>query len=177
LCIEYDGYYYHRKRKKDEKKSRLLNQDGKKVIRIREFLDSNRILPALQAHDTILISYWYEESLEKLFWQLIDVLKKMVGDSRLHQQLETLDINPERDRQIIYQIARKNEREKSLAVKKPYHASYWHPEKNGIYSAYNVRPGSERIVWWYCKNCQKEWQQMVKIRTKSHYGCPFCRKY
>ncbi|PES34754.1 hypothetical protein CN497_19275 [Priestia megaterium] len=62
----------------------------------------------------------------------------------------------------------------SLANKNPLIASQWHPTKNGHLTAKDVTPGSDKKIWWHCKNGH-EWITNVYQRTgKGKTGCPFC---
>lgn len=62
--------------------------------------------------------------------------------------------------------------ERNLAVLNPGLASEWHPEKNGDLRPEDVRPKSNRKVWWQCSKGH-EWQAQVNNRAKGH-GCPYC---
>ena len=69
----------------------------------------------------------------------------------------------------------------SLHTKKPkLHTKYpklskeWHPKKNGQLTPKNITPGSNRKVWWTCKNGH-EWQAVVKNRVRGT-KCPFCSR-
>lgn len=59
----------------------------------------------------------------------------------------------------------------NLATINPQLAKEWHPTKNGTITASNVTPGSKRIVWWICSNCNYEWQTAVKERSRGR-NCP-----
>lgn len=56
----------------------------------------------------------------------------------------------------------------------PHLAAQWHPEKNGQLRPADVKPGSQRMVWWRCEEGH-EWVSLVKSRTQG-YGCPICHK-
>lgn len=63
----------------------------------------------------------------------------------------------------------------SLAALYPSLAKEWHPEKNGALSPKDVRPGTDRTVWWLCEkgHC---WRAAVCHRThrSKATGCPYC---
>lgn len=62
-----------------------------------------------------------------------------------------------------------------LATKKPDLAKEWHPTLNGDLTPYNVTCGSNKDVWWICKECGYEWPALIKNRSKSNgTGCPEC---
>ena len=58
-----------------------------------------------------------------------------------------------------------------LATVYPQIAAEWHPTKNGDLLPSEVNAGSEKKVWWLCKNGH-EWQSPI-IRRR-HHGCPYC---
>ena len=61
----------------------------------------------------------------------------------------------------------------NLAVVRPDLAKEWHPTKNGDLRPTDVKPKSNRKVWWLCK-MDHEWEAVVKNRTYGS-GCPYCR--
>lgn len=60
----------------------------------------------------------------------------------------------------------------SLYAKFPKLAKEWHPAKNGIITPSDVFPGSNKKIWWICKNGH-EWQAGVVHRVGGS-GCPYC---
>jgi len=59
----------------------------------------------------------------------------------------------------------------SLATLKPQIAARWHPKKNGVMKPADVKPGSNKRVWWKCANGpDHEWQAEVRHASR----CPFC---
>lgn len=63
----------------------------------------------------------------------------------------------------------------SLAALNPEIAREWHSEKNTGLSPTELTTGSNRIVWWRCKdNFSHEWQASPKQRTKKNNSCPYC---
>lgn len=62
----------------------------------------------------------------------------------------------------------------SLRALHPHIAAEWHPQKNQALTADNIRPGSDKKVWWRCsRNPSHEWQATVLNRVKGS-GCPVC---
>ncbi len=59
-----------------------------------------------------------------------------------------------------------------LATVNPQLAKEWNYEKNVDLKPSDVLPGSQKMVWWKCKNGH-EWKKMVKDR-KSGLNCPDC---
>jgi hypothetical protein len=62
----------------------------------------------------------------------------------------------------------------NLAEQFPVIAKDWHPTRNGSLEPTDVRPGSDKKVWWMCENGH-EWQRTVQIHVKSK-RCPICKQ-
>ena len=62
----------------------------------------------------------------------------------------------------------------SLAAQRPLLAREWHTQKNGELAPDAVTVGSNRRVWWICKECGHEWAAPIVRRTQSGKGCPGC---
>ena len=63
-----------------------------------------------------------------------------------------------------------------LATKYPEIASEWHPILNGNLTPYDVTYGSEKYIYWKCKDCGHEWKVTPNNRTASGTSCPECNK-
>jgi hypothetical protein len=59
-----------------------------------------------------------------------------------------------------------------LQTLNPELAKQWHPTKNKSLTSKNVTLGSNKKVWWVCKQGH-EWEVSVKKRNHGR-GCPFC---
>ena len=71
-----------------------------------------------------------------------------------------------------YCLGRRASKDNNLALRFPELAAEWHPKRNGDLSPDAVVPGSQRKVWWKCKN-DHEWRAVIKSR-KNGSGCPHC---
>ena len=61
-----------------------------------------------------------------------------------------------------------------LATTLPELSMEWHPTLNGDLKPWNVTCGSNRKIWWQCRNNNEhEWKAVIKGRAKG-IGCPFC---
>ena len=173
LAIEYDGYFYHKNRKKqDEEKNFELQQLGIKLFRIRENNGPNKQLPKIKKYGSVEMQVNAEKDAE-----LIEVIKylfeNLIGDLD-KSLLGKMGININRDCMAIYSLAKKNEKERSLAFLYPDIAKEWHKEKNGEYTAWNVSPGSIKRVWWKCNSCTKEWEATIYKRIRGQ-NCQYCK--
>ena len=63
----------------------------------------------------------------------------------------------------------------SLAILYPGLADQWHAEKNGRLTPNDVRPGTDKKVWWLCSKGHS-WEAAVCQRAHSTNGtgCPYC---
>lgn len=59
-----------------------------------------------------------------------------------------------------------------LSVVNPELAKEWHPTKNGSLTPDMVTAGSNKKVWWQCKQGH-EWQATINNRNKGK-NCPYC---
>ena len=81
-----------------------------------------------------------------------------------------IDIN--RDRLLIYESYHGDVKENSLAYKFPDIAKEWHPTKNAALKPNMVYAGTNKKVWWICKNGH-EYDVAILARTYGS-GCPYC---
>ncbi len=63
----------------------------------------------------------------------------------------------------------------SFADLHPELIAEWHPTRNGGLTPFDVKPGSNKKVWWVCSDCGHEWQATIADRSVGN-GCPECRK-
>lgn len=49
----------------------------------------------------------------------------------------------------------------------------WDYKKNYPLTPENVTYGSNKVVWWICRECKYEWKSTVKSRSRGN-GCPAC---
>ncbi len=72
---------------------------------------------------------------------------------------------------------RRVSRHTSLAECHPTLGAEWHPTRNGSLQAEDVLPGSDRVVWWCCReNPKHAWKASVVNRTCLASGCPICAR-
>ena len=61
----------------------------------------------------------------------------------------------------------------SFADQFPEVAKEWHPTLNAPLTPFDVRPASDKLVWWLCE-CGHKWQ--ARVVDRRHYGrCRECR--
>ena len=63
--------------------------------------------------------------------------------------------------------------ENDLATAMPELVKQWHPTKNGELTPDQLRPQSNKSVWWRCE-LGHEWKANVNSRVQGGSGCPYC---
>ncbi|WP_370462444.1 zinc-ribbon domain-containing protein [Nocardiopsis sp. FR6] len=61
----------------------------------------------------------------------------------------------------------------SLAEKQPELAQEWHPYRNRLLTAADVKSGSGAHAWWLCRSCGHEWRARIGSRSEGS-GCRPC---
>ena len=61
-----------------------------------------------------------------------------------------------------------------LATVNPVLAEEWNYAKNGGLCPSQFKPNSSKKVWWKCKKCGYEWQDVIGKRNRGN-GCPKCK--
>lgn len=64
----------------------------------------------------------------------------------------------------------------SLYDKFPQIAKEWDSVKNVGLTAKNVKPTSNKAVWWICFECGYSYKTRISNRVANHSGCPQCRE-
>ena len=59
-----------------------------------------------------------------------------------------------------------------LATVNPALVEEWHPTRNGVLTPQMVVAGSDKSVWWQCKQGH-DWKAIIKDRQHGN-GCPYC---
>lgn len=65
---------------------------------------------------------------------------------------------------------------RNLKTLYPEIACEWHPTKNGALRAEDVKPMSDKKVWWLCRRRGHSYQSVISSRTSGDNGCPYCSK-
>lgn len=161
IGVEYDGERWHKDINRDIKKDNICKDNGIKLIRIREKGCPNYISECTK----IIMSSYKQNEIENS----ISYVLKILG-------VKNAEVNFKKDHNDIYNLVYERKKENSLAILYPNLIEDWNYERNGNLTPYNVSCGSERKVWWKCKNCEYEWYTSVYVRTKYNTRCPNCRK-
>lgn len=62
----------------------------------------------------------------------------------------------------------------SLLARYPEIAAEWHQNLNAKLKASDVRPHSNKLVWWKGAKCGHFWNEAITARTTNNSGCPMC---
>jgi len=62
-----------------------------------------------------------------------------------------------------------------LSTTNPVLAQEWDYENNGNLLPSQVTKGSNKKVWWVCKNCGHKWETTITARNRGN-GCPNCAR-
>jgi hypothetical protein len=90
-----------------------------------------------------------------------------------HEWEETINKRTTSGRNCPYCSGRRVCEDNCLSKINPELASEWNYKKNKNLTPFDVTSGSEKKVWWTCKNCNNNWKAMIYNRTNGS-GCPIC---
>ena len=176
LAIEYDGVAWHRETKfqREQKKYRLCQEHGIRLWRIKEVMPKNgrELADEMFSVDNIET----EEGFRNLLRYVLDELDPASnfwtrkGSRCVHSDID-IDLKRDRYKIISFDTRVKN----SLQEKCPEIAAEWHPKKNGDWKPFGLPWKSDRMVWWICAKCGREYEMTVSHRTSGN-GCPTCAK-
>ena len=165
--LEYDGSFWHKHKKQSERQKYLICQEnGIKLIRIREGAAVNYI--------GIADTCYYNENLDKpknLEGAIYHVLMDLTMWKRRTPYLP-FKINLEQDAFEIRKYMT-NIYKNSLANTNPDLAKEWCYEKNGDLTPEMFLPNSTQKVWWKCSKCGHIWKTAICHRN-SGTGCIKC---
>lgn len=167
IAVEYDGYYWHQSDHSlsmEERKNSYCKENGITLFRVKETIDKNLTLTVFSN----VIIYRYDSLytfLNDAISLLISEISTCIGKS--------ISITPDivTDRSSILSNYEQAEYESSL-TQYPDLVAEWDYEKNAGLKPENVRPGSERKVFWICPNGHS-YNTRIAHRV-SGSGCPIC---
>jgi len=170
--IEYDGEFFHKgldNEIREKKKNQKLLEKGITLIRIKE--TKKQIEFSLdKTYYGFEIKCHYEQSYEymnKVISYVLDCISKLSNGKY------SININVPKDKNTILGQYLINEKENSLAIKKPLASEKWDYEKNGEITPSMVSYSSKKRFYFKCKYCGNEWISAVENVSDSKY-CPRC---
>lgn len=166
LGIEYDGYVFHKDKKEfDDKKTQLLQDNGIKLVRVREY--KNVKLPTLDVKPYLCLDYLYSSRYNGLDKIIADIL---TNTGKIKTKIDTYS-----DRFKILHLYHQKILENSFATTKSPCLQLWDYEKNYPLSPSEITKGSGIEVYWKCNICGFEWVNSVNAEQKCK-GCRRCNK-
>ena len=164
IGIEYDGLVWHKNKKSienDKSKEQICLERGIKLIRVREKGLSD--FKYLATAEVIYVKSGDEVELEEAIRSIFNIL-----------QTNQVDVDINRDRNIILSNFISAKKDNSLKTRFPELVKEWNYEKNYPIKPENIDYGSGFVAWWKCSVCSYEFQATVNARTCKGSGCPAC---
>lgn len=158
IGIEHNGYWHKNKKTKDLEKIDYFAKQDIRIITVKRG-KQDKI-------DGDVIEY-REKSKKSLNWAIISLFQML--------NVPAIDIDVVTDEGKINEQYISMKKESSISSLYPKLAAEWHPTENGILKPEMFTPGSNKRVWWCCKDCGHEWPAIIQSRTKGR-GCPACYK-
>lgn len=162
LAVEYDGVQYHKEVEKDNRRSKIINESGNDVIRIRE-----PGLPDLAESETIILESVKFEDVAKATEMLLERISNKYGITLIFTPIDA-DIDlPEVYKLIEFSLA-----DNSLQSVYPEIAVEWNHSLNGNLSPDRITAHSGLKVSWTCP-LGHSYQATVNNRSNGK-ACPYC---
>ncbi len=166
LAVEYDGPHHDKGIERDTRKNRLCAENGIELIRIRE-----KENPEIDGCTILWVpkggTPGYHEAFDEAIRSVIKIISSRLAETT------SVDIDTKRDWLAFDIIKHSTATANSIKVK--------HPEiipeisnRNEYYKFIpNLPSGSNRVIWWKCRNCGHEWQSPIYTRAQGG-GCGVC---
>lgn len=164
VAIEYDGEVWHGRGRKDLNKDLLCLANGVGLIRVRE----PNCPPIVGIGPCYTLPDRKEESLNSAIEFIFDALCEEYGA----EMRESIQVDVRKSRTEIYELMELGRKSDSIAVSHSHLLTEWNPTKNGELTPEMLTKGSDRVVWWLCKNGHT-WDDTVAHRVSGR-GCPVC---
>ena len=161
--IEYDGKAFHsndRANKKAIQKYTVCKENSIRLIRVSE-------LPSDDGYSDLFI-YRHELTSKGLNDCINTVLSTISTDN--------IDVDVDRDRNIIHKRYISIIKNKSIAVRSPELVQEWDYEKNSGITPEMVNSLSNIKYWWICPNGHS-YQAAPANRSAGNSGCPYCSNH
>lgn len=160
-AIEYDGEYYHKDVSRDLKKDNLCEENGIRLVRIREL--------NCPKYTSSSIKYYCNPKDKKEFEQ---VIKKMFSDVLKKE----IDVSLDRDEDNINTFMYFCESKESIFYTNRKAMKEWDYKKNKNITPKDITKGSNKKVWWICDKGH-EWKASLAERRNGKCGCPYCSNH
>lgn len=166
--IEFDGYYFHKNKfVEDDQKTRILKENGIKLIRVRETNAKGDKLPPLS--EKPYVEYLYVHS--KKYKGLDEIIQSIL--ETLSIETDKIKIDTYKDRFEIIGKYRMSIEENSFESMNSEHIRYYDYEANYPIKPSNITKGFNIELNWKCPECGHKWQRTLNAELKSK-GCKWC---
>jgi hypothetical protein len=169
LAIEIDGFPWHEGTEaRDKSKSDRIEKSGFKVIRVRD-----ERLKSLSGNEVI---FGRRETPLSIIKKTLSFIQKVIKLNENQTQLieeYLLTSKYLNNRDYLLQLATIHFKDETRSLNNyPKLLVEWHSEKNHPLLPSNFPAGSNKKVWWKCKNGH-EWKASIGARTRGR-GCNVC---
>ena len=162
IGIEYDGERWHQSLEKDIFKNNLCAERGILLFRIRE--------PAcpvlLDSHSICIIRESKKSGLDKTITKLLCEISKTANIEC------AINVDIEKDSTSILELLSPLEKENNILSQNHIFIDEWDYQKNGTLLPTMVTAGSDKKVWWTCRQGHS-YQASISSRTRAR-SCPIC---
>lgn len=170
IGVEYDGYRFHSVlQTEDDEKNRLFNEQGIKLIRVRETDYNGTRLPQLSVK--IYKTFVYKKNTRYTgLDSIIEQLVNLISDNDSDIIPNTYD-----DRFTILHTMYLGQKKNSFQTNNHNHLKYWDSERNAPLLPTEISSHSGISVYWKCDICGYKWERTIDAEVKSK-GCPACNR-
>ena len=173
IGIEYDGFFWHKgKESFDKKKSKIINEKGITLIRLREeglsVVNENFIEVPKNRH----LSF---EIFKKLLLKINNCLEKN-NEKVIHKITSIKSFSSNSEFNLLVSRLPSPPEEESFLNLNPDKASFWDYQKNFPLTPDLFPPRSTFVAHWLCKGCNLSFTKTIDRMSSSVYGCNKCAK-
>ena len=170
MALEFDGSFFHSgKEEREQRKIDAFNGEGVQIVRARE-----EPLPLRHENDIRFPQRDLTKSdIDRLVRKMMDLILDEESQQKCRRYLQAKGFVNDEEFRIYQSYFPDPFPNDSLAMKRPDLDCSWDYEQNDPLTPFNFTPGSQRKVWWKCKEGEDHrWFVSVANRCKS--GCPYC---
>ena len=170
LGIEHDGSYYHKDKDRiDRIKTKTLNKNFIKLIRVRHFP-----LNKMSKHDVVYKLKTLKKSDLNLILNNIYSLAKIKKDNKFSDYIKNKSFLNQKLYKKYLSYFPSPLPEHSLLKTNKKLSNEWDYEKNQPLRPEDFTASSDHKAWWKCNKGHNSYEAIIGNRTRVKSGCPFC---